>query len=443
MSGDEAVLLSSGVQVGLLPGGAIANLVIVTFCLIAVAFFSSSEASLISVNKFRIRHLVDQGNEAAKAVLRVVEHHEKFFATILLTENAFIILATSVGTTLALHLMDSNPYSVVVSTIVMTLLVVVLGEITPKSLAARASDRWSMVVGRPVEKIMALETPVIFLFTLLPRLVLKLIGGAEGLVTPSVTEGELRMMIETARTEGMVETEEAQMLEGVFRFGDRQVRDMMTPRTEIIYVERGATLSSFLDIHAQHFHTRYPVFKETVDNIVGIISAKDVLKALASRTINFDDSVTDLLRDPYFVPETKRIAELFDELRQSGNQISVAIDEYGGVAGLVTLKRLLGEVAGRVGEEGKSPEEEFEALGDNTFQVDGGMSVDEAKKELAIDLPEGDYETVAGFVLDVLGHIPSVGDQFEQGHLKVEVTEMTDLKIETVKVSRLPVTRRS
>ena len=421
-----------------MPEAEIASIIVVVLSLLAVAFFSSSEASLISVNKFRVKHLAEQGNQAAAAVLRVVEHHEKFFATILLTENAFIILASSVGTAFAINVLGSGASSVIVATVAMTLLIVVFGEITPKSLAARASDRWSVVVGRPVEVIMALETPIIFVFTLFPRLILRLMGGAGRLVSPSVTEGELRMLIDMARAEGMVEHEEAEMLESVFRFGDRQVREVMTPRTEIAFVERGATLGEFLGIYAEHSHTRFPVYKESTDNIVGILSAKDILKAMTSRDITHDDSITDVIRDVYFVPETKRIAELFDESRQTGNQMAVAIDEFGGIAGLVTLKSLLEEVVGRVGEEGASPEEEYEALSENTFQVDGGMSIDEAKEELGIELPDGDFETVAGFVLEALGHIPNRGEQFEHGDLKIEVTEMRGLKVDTIMLTRVP-----
>ena len=414
------------------------QIAILALSLLAVAFFSSSEASLISVNKFRIQHLVEQGDQAAAAVLRVVEKHEKFFAAILLTENAFIILASSVGTAVAISLLGSNAFSVVIATVVMTLLIVIFGEITPKSLAARASERWSVVVGRPVEIIMTIETPIIFVFTLLPRMILKLLGGAGRLVTPSITEGELRMLIDIARAEGMVEREEAQMLERVFRFGDRQVRDLMTPSTEIVFVERGATLSQFLEIYAEHSHTRFPVFKEDTDDIIGILSAKDIMKAMSSSAIGPEDPVTDFIRDVHFVPETKRIAELFDELRQSGNQMAFAIDESGGISGLATLKRLLEEVVGRVGEEGASPEEKFEALGENTFQVDGGMSIDEAAEEFRIGLPEGEYETVAGFVLDVLGHIPDVGELFSYQGFKVEVTKMDGLRIETVKLTKTP-----
>ena len=414
------------------------QLIILAFSLLAVAFFSSSEASLISVNKIRIKHLVEQGNPAAKAVLNVVERHEKFFATILLTENAFIILASSVGTAFAISLLGGGASSVLVATVVMTLLVVIFGEITPKSLAARASERWSLVVGRPVQLIMALETPVIFIFTVLPRLMGKLLGGGGGLGAVTVTEGELRMMIDIAHSEGMVESEQAERLESVFRFADQQVSEVMTPRTEIVSVEWGVTLREFLDIYVRYPHTRFPVFKGSSDNIVGVLSAKDILNAMSSKGIAYDEPVTDVIRDAPFIPETKLIDELFEELRRSGNQMAIAIDEYGGIAGLLTLKRLLEEEVGRVGEEGASPEVEYEALGENTFQIDGGMSVHEANTQLGIRLAEGDFETVAGFVLGVLGHIPARGERFEHGDLKVEVTEMKDLKIETVTITKMP-----
>lgn len=255
---------------------------------------------------------------------------------------------------------------------------------------------------------------------------------------PSITEAELRTLIEIGDAEGAIEPEEAEMLESVFRFGDREVRDMMTPRTEIVFLERGTTMGEFLSIYAEHAHTRFPVYKGSTDNVVGILSAKDILIALSARDVGPLDAVTDVIRDAHFVPETKRIAELFDELRRSGNQMAIAIDEYGGIAGLVTLKALLEEVVGRVGEEGASPEEEYETLGENTFQVDGGMSIDEVKEDLDIDLGDGDFETAAGFVLEALGHIPTKGEVFESRRLIVEIMEMDGLKIETIKLIKKP-----
>ena len=306
-------------------------LLILLVSVLAVAFFSSSEASLISVNKFRVRHRAQLGDKAAEAVSRVVGKHEKFFATILLTENAFIILATTVGTALVISIMGESATSVLVATVAMTVLIVTFGEITPKSLAARASDRWSLVVARPIEVIMALETVFIYLFTLLPRLLLRLLGGSQRLSSPSITEGELRMLIDMALADGMVEPAEADMLEKVFHFGDRQVQEIMTPRMEIVWVEKGMTLEEFLRIYSQETHTRFPVYQGDIENVVGILSVKDMLQTMAQDGLQPESSVTDVLRPAYLVPETKLIGQLFSELREAGQQMAVMVNEYSGV----------------------------------------------------------------------------------------------------------------
>jgi CBS domain containing-hemolysin-like protein len=430
-------LLATGTGTTILPGGQFVSLIIVVLSLVAVAFFSSSEASLISVNTFRIRHLAEQGNKAARSVLNVVEQHEKFFATILLTENAFIIMSSSVGTALAISVLGESALSILVATVAMTFLVVVFGEITPKSLAAKAPERWSMVVGRPVQIIMLLETPIIFGFTLLPRLIMRMFGSGWQ-VTPSVTEGELRMLIEIARTEGMVEQDEADRLKGGFRFGDREVRDIMTPRTEIVFIERGSTLNEFLELYSENAHTRLPVYHDSTDNVIGVLSSKDILRSLAVSGIEGGDSVTDVIRDVHFVPETKRIAELFDDLRQSGNQIAIAVDEFGGVAGLVTLKQLIEEVVGRVGEEGVGTEDEMVLVEHDTYDVDGGMSIDEVRDRIDLSIEEGDFETVAGFALEQLGHIPVQGERFESGGLTVEITRMDSFRIDRLRLTKHP-----
>ena len=414
------------------------RLVILVVSILVVALFSSSEASLISVSKIRIRHLAAQGNKGAQAVNRVVENHDKFFSTILLTENAFIILASSVGTALAISLLGDRGSTVIFATVVLTIVIVTFGEITPKSIAAQAAERWSLTVARPVELIMKLETVVIYLFSLAPRLVLKLLGGEARLQTPSITEGELRMLIDIGHAEGMVEPSEAEMLENVFRFGDRRVREVMTPRTEIVWVEKNTPLGEFLDLYTEHYHTRFPVYEETLDNVIGILSIKDVLRAIARNEISSEGPVTNIMRPAYFVPETKLIAALFSEMRQSGHQMAMSADEFGGVAGLVTIKQLIEEVVGRVGEEGLEVEKEYEAIDENTFQIDGGMNIDEANDELRLGIPRGDYETIAGFILDALSHIPQEGERFFYNNLRLEIAEMKGLKIELVTVTITP-----
>ena len=213
-----------------------------------------------------------------------------------------------------------------------------------------------------------------------------------------------RQLIDIGESEGVIETKEAELLERVFKFGDKEVREVMTPRTEMVFVPNNSTIQQFLQTTATHTHTRYPVYKQTTDNIIGIISAKDVLKSmsLSQQNLDLQAPLTDVIRDVYFIPETKSISELFDELRKTGNQMAIAIDEFGGIAGLVTIKGLLEEIVGSVGEEGSSPNIEYEAIGTNIYKVDGGIDIDNVNNDLGASIPDGDYETLAGFVLYIL-----------------------------------------
>jgi len=412
------------------------QILVLVVSIFIVAFFTSSEASLISVNKFRIRHLAEQGDKRAQAVNRVVREHEKFFATILFTENAFIILTTSVATALALAIFGDSPTTLLITTMVLTVFIVTFGEITPKSLAAQASEKWALAVARPIEIVMKFETVLIYFFTILPKAVLRLFGMNKLPPTPSITEGELRMLIGIGEAEGMVEEQEAQMLEKVFRFGDRQVREIMTPRVEVVWIESGTTLGNFLSTYQDHSHTRFPVFEGDLENVLGVLSVKDVVAAIAQGKINSSDPVTTFLRGVNFVPDTKAVGSLFREMQRRGDQIAMLIDEFGGIAGLVTVKQLIEEIVGPVGEEGAQPEPEYEAIDSNTFDIDGGMQIEELNEELKLELPIGNYETVAGFILDALGHIPSEGEQFKHSGLRLVISEMRGMKIERVRVTR-------
>jgi putative hemolysin len=408
-----------------------------------VALFSSAEASLISVNKFRIRYLAEQGNSSARAVNQVLARPEKFFSTILLTENAFIIFASSFGTAMAINLLGGGEASILIATLIMTVLIVAFGEITPKTLAATTSDRWSLVIARPIAVVMFLETFIIFLFTLLPRLLFRAIGGRHHAWGPSVTEGELRMLINIGQVEGTVEAAEAALLEKVFRFGDRQVREIMTPRPEIIWIEQGTTLQKFLSLYAEHSHTRFPVYEGSMENVIGVLSNKDVVVAMGKGQLNAEDSVTNLLRPAYFVPETKTVSSTFAEMQLYGHGLVLTVDEFGGIAGLVTLKQLLGVIVGEVGEEGSAPETGYTIVDEDTFRVDAGLGISEINEKLKLDLPEGDYQTVAGFILDQLGYIPEKGEVLEHRGLRLTVKSMDGVRIEEVELQRVKSAQKS
>ncbi|MCH8109696.1 MAG: HlyC/CorC family transporter [Chloroflexi bacterium] len=421
-----------------MPDAGALSLIILAVFLIFSAFFSSSEAAYLSLERIRIAHLVNTDIPGARRVSDMIEQPERLLSTILLGNNLVNVAFAAVMTGLVVDILEEGSgvaMATAVATGVGTLVLLIFGEIIPKTFAIHYAERVAFLYARPLKGVEIAFWPIVIALQWITRRTQN-IFGVETAARESITEDELLSLIDIGEAEGTFEPAEAEMLENVFRFGDRQVREVMTPRNEIVSIERGATLGEFLNIYAQNSHTRFPVYREDADNIIGIISAKDILKAMANRGINVDDSVTDVIRDSYFVPETKRIAELFKELRQSGNQMAMAVDEYGGLAGLVTLKRLSEEVVGPVGEEGAAPEEEFEEISENTFQVDGGMSIDEANEEMEIDLPEGDFDTVAGFVLDLLGHIPAEGEQFEYNNLKLEIMQMDNLKIETIKLTK-------
>lgn len=414
--------------------GDLPSLILTILFLFLSGFFSSSEAAFLSVQRTRIAHLISTEVPGAQRVLDMIEDPDRLLSTILLGNNIVNVAFTALVTTFFINLLGDGK-GLLAATVVGTVALLIFGEIVPKSIAVRRAEGVSLLYARPLKLIEYLMLPVVIVLQFITSRISALFGGSPSF-RESITEGEFRTLIDIGEAEGTFEPVEAEMLENVFRFGDRQVHEVMTPRPEMVSIERGATLQVFLEMYQDNSHTRFPVYKGELDNIIGIISSKDILKAMASRGIDLDDSVTDIIRDAHFVPETKRVAELFNELRKSGNQMAFMVDEYGGLSGLVTLKRLSEEVVGAVGEEGEGPEEEYETIDENTFQVEGGMSIDEANEELDLRLPEGDFDTIAGFVLDIMGHIPDEGEQIEYETLKLEITQMRNLKIESIKVTR-------
>ncbi len=402
------------------------------------AFFSGSEAALLSVQRIRIRHMADGGVKGAARVSRMVERPEKLLPPILLGNNLVNSAAVAVGTAVAISALDGNETrGVLAATIGMTALLLVFGETIPKTMAVRHSERMSLWVALPVQWVEWLLLPAVVLLQWVSGAVAKLGGGAAG-SRAIITEEEIKTMVTMGREVGTVEHGEAEMIRRVFEFGDRQVREVMTPRPEIVWVERESSLEQFLSIYDEHYHTRFPVFDGQVDNVVGILSIKEVLRAMAKGGLSKDDPVTVAMRTPHFVPETKLVGELFGEMRASGHQLTMIADEFGGVAGLVTLKQLLEEIVGPVAEEEAPVEEAVVAVGENTFEVDAGLQIEEANELMGLSLPEGEYETVAGLILERLGRIPSINDQLTVGDLHFRITEMRGVKIERVLVTRPP-----
>jgi putative hemolysin len=310
-------------------------------------------------------------------------------------------------------------------------LLLLFGEILPKVIATKNAERLALILVRPLQAAQILFFPIVLVLEMYSRVVERIFGLSGNRL---VSEREIRALIDVAEIEGGVEKGEADLLEKVFHFGDLRVGDVMTPRTEIIFVELNTTLQDFLPIYARTTFTRFPVFDRDRENIVGILSVKDLLEEVALGTIQPQDSVTTALRPVHFVPETKPVDNLFDELRALGQQMAITVNEHGGVAGVVTLMQLLEVIVGPVGEEGEPAEEEFVAVGQGQYDVLAAMSILEANENFGIDLPEGEYQTLAGFVLEQLGHIPQEGESFRYGDIRLEVKEMQAVKIHRVEV---------
>ena len=333
----------------------------------------------------------------------------------------------------------SHSVAVALAFAIITALHIVLGELAPKSLALWNPERVSLATTAPTEVFRFAFWPAVWFLNGFANLLLRPFGlRAPGGGIHSVhTAEEISLLVSESREAGVIEEEEAELLEGVFQFGDRRVNEVMIPRPEVIWLARGTRVADFYRVFADKPHSRFPVFDESVDNVVGIVGIKDVLRGLATGDLDANSPIDWAMRPALFVPETKAVGVLFAEMQRAGHQMAVVVDEFGGTAGIITLEMLLEELVGYVSDELRRHEEEFTTVDERTLAVDGGMSIHDVNEELGLALPEGDYETVAGFVLQQLGHIPSEGEHFVYNGLRFAVSQMMGRKIERVTVTRM------
>ena len=398
------------------------------------AFFSSAEAAFISLPKLRIRYLVESGVKGAERLAKLAEKPERFLATVLLGNNLVNIAAATIGTIISVSVFGV-PWGPIIATVGVTVLVLVFGEVVPKTLAVHHSQRLSMVYAEPLRVIELCFYPFILALERIGLSLTKIVTASDE-DKKLISEGEIRSAISVGKSEGVVEEEEAKILHQVLAFTVRPVSKIMVPRTEIAWVEQGTKLSDFLNLYTQEHYSRFPVYKDNTDNVIGILHAKDVLLRLTDGPDSRDSYIDDLARPAYFVPEGKHMGELLTEMRDGGHHAAIVVDEFGGIAGMVTLGQLTEEIVGDIQDELTGEEKDFVVTGASTFQLDGGFRVEEANEELKLNLPSGDYETVAGFILSHLGRIPKQGEHFKYQNLKFVVTEMRGIKIEKVMVTR-------
>ena len=392
------------------------------------AFFSSAETSMTAANRIRIHSLAEQGNKRAIILEKIISNSGKMLSTILIGNNIVNIAASSLATTFTMKVFGSMYIGV--ATGVMTLLVLLFGEITPKTIATLKADDLALTYARPIYALMTVLTPVIYIVGKLANGILFLLRVDPNAKKDTITEHELRSMVNVGQENGVIEREEKQMIYNVFDFGDSAAKDVMIPRIDMTFIDVDSTYQELMDIFKEDMHTRFPVYEDNTDNVIGIINIKDLL--LYPENEQF--SIRKILREPYFTYEYKRTTDLMMEMRKASVNLAIVLDEYGSTAGLVTLEDLLEEIVGEIRDEyDEEPIREIQP--GREYEVLGSAKLDDVNEALGTKLESEDYDSVGGYIIEQLDCLPREGESvtLEDGmHLVVD--ELDKNRIELVHI---------
>ena len=405
--------------------------IIILLCL--SAFFSSSETALTTVNQIRMRTLADNGDKRAARVLHVTGNPGKMLSAILIGNNIVNLSASSISTSLAIHLFGNTGAGI--ATGILTFLILIFGEVTPKTMATIKADSMSLTAAAPIGFLMKILTPVIFIINKLSLGLMFLLHVNIKDAQKKMTEEELRTIVDVSQENGVIEHEERDMIHNLFDFGDAEAKEIMVPRIDMTFVQADATYQEVLDIFRQDMFTRLPVYEDSTDNVIGIINMKDFL--LQNDTPEF--SVRNLLREPYFTYEHKNTADLFLEMRKSSISLAIVLDEYGVTAGLITLEDLLEEIVGEIRDEYDADEEDdITRISDREFYVLGSANLNDVSEALSLHFTSDDYDTIGGYCLGLLDHLPEKNEIIlTDNNILLRIDRMEKNRIERIYI-RLP-----
>lgn len=428
-----------------LDSGDAIQFIILIILLLLSGFFSSAETALTTVNKIKMRSLADDGNERAAMVLDIIENHKsksKMLSAILIGNNIVNLSASSIATTLAYHF---GGYMVSIATAILTVAILVFGEITPKNIATLRSTKMSLSYIRVIRIFMTIMTPFIFIINLFSRGMLFLFRVDSNTTNNAMTEDELRTIVDVSHEDGVIESEEKEMIYNVFDLGDAKAKDVMVPRVHVTFADINSSYHELIEIFKKDKYTRLPIYEDTTDNVVGTINMKDLL--LFENREHFH--VRDILREAYFTYEYKNISELLVEMRDASFNIAIVLDEYGETAGLITLEDILEEIVGEIHDEYDENEEDFfRQINDYEYIIEGSVSLDDLNDRLNLDeknleLESEDFDSLGGFMIEHLDRLPEVGDEIttEEG-IRMVVEKLDKNRVELVHIF-LPEVRQS
>jgi magnesium and cobalt exporter, CNNM family len=417
---------------GAVTGADYLSLVIVFIAIVMVGFLGASEVAITRMNRVRAVRLREERRRGSTQLARIVENPAPYLNVVLFLTLLFTIGGTTVATSFAVrHFGNAGE---IVATIVLTLVLFVFADVTPKTFAIQRTDRVALFIAPPVAFLGRLLGPLAKALLKLANALMPGKGLKQG---PFITEQELKASAEVASSEGEIEEEEKELIHSIFEFGDTIAREVMVPRPDIVACEDTCTLRDVQTLMLEHGYSRIPVFHEDLDDVVGVVFAKDVLKALHQGRM--DILLTDIVRPAHFVPESKKASDLLKEMQKEKYHQALVTDEYGSVTGIVSLEDLLEELVGEIADEYDVEEPEMVELGDGVYRVSGKTSIDDVNEMLDVELPDEEWDTVGGLVLDIFGKIPSAGDEKDFQGLKFRAAEVQGRRVATVVISRVPV----
>ncbi|MBU6136938.1 MAG: hemolysin family protein [Clostridium sp.] len=406
------------------------QIVLLVILLLMSGFFSMSETALMALSKIRIRHMVEEGVKGAKLVEKLAEDPSRLLGAILIGNNIVNIGASALATSVAVKAFGEGAVGVV--TIVMTILVLIFGEITPKSIAKQNSESVALKVSKIINIVVKLFRPFIAIFTAISGLFIRILGGDPKATEPFITEEELKTMVGVSEEEGVLEDVEKEMIFNVFEFADSQVKDVMVQRVDVVAVDINATYDEVINIIKTEQFSRIPVYNQNIDDVIGILNVKDLIIASQSKE-NF--KISDYMREPYYTFEFKKISELFNEMKKTRNHISVVLDEYGGNVGIVTIEDLIEEVVGEIEDEYDDEEDnDIIVVKEDEYIVDGSARLDHIGDLIGVTMESEEFDSVGGLVIGELGRFPEQSEEVNLNNIRFVVEEVDKNRIKKVRI---------
>ncbi|MGE5328715.1 MAG: hemolysin family protein [Deltaproteobacteria bacterium] len=427
------------------------QIILILLLVLVNAFFAASEIAVISINENKIRKMASDGSKRAQKLIKLIDEPSKFLATIQvgITLSGFLASAAAAQTfseglaqlikSIKMPIPDNiiNGISLFIVVIILSYITLVIGELVPKRLAMDNAQRVSMWVVIPLEFIGAITAPFVKFLTVSTNFFVKLLGGNPEGTEERITEEEIRLMVDVGEERGIIRETEKEMIDNIFEFDDTLISQIMTHRTDIVGLPIDAPLKEVIEIAGNEQFSRIPVYQDDIDNIIGILYTKDLLK-LINEEDEKEFKLVDFIKKPFLVPKSKKTDELFKELQMNKNHMAIVIDEYGGTAGLVTIEDLLEEIVGNIFDEYDEEEKEIEKIDENTFVVNGKIELDNFNEFFNVHLPKDGYETLSGFIVSQIGKIPEENEKpiVEFQNLVIKVEKMEEKRITKVKVCK-------